>query len=443
LIGDGAAPMPRTEQSTTIEVPPGQVHAGGLLRHSAPSRVSTRHGAALRRVVLAAGGRRRDGTIEIAEAGSTRRVGGGEPVARVTVRDPRAYGALLRSGSVGLGTSYVAGWWDADDLTVLVQVLFRWTRRWRARLDGLGRRASAVLDPAARLMAPSPADDRRNVQAHYDLSNDFFELMLDETMTYSCAVFDHPEASLAQAQEAKIDRLCVKLGLRPEDRVVEIGSGWGGFALHAATHYGCRVTTTTISEAQRTYVAKRVAESGLADRVTVLGDDWRDLRGRFSRLVSIEMIEAVDWRRHDEFLSKCANLLDDDGLAVLQAIVIDERSFERAKRHQDFVRRMVFPGGCIPSVASLTASIARTTDLRMVDLEDIGRHYAETLRHWAGNLRERQAEVEHLGVEPAFRRLWALYLAYCEASFLERHLSDVQLVLAKPAWRGRLQTRPT
>jgi len=371
-----------------------------------------------------------------------RRLGTGEPVARVTVHDPRAYGALLRSASVGLGASYVAGWWDAEDLTTLVQVLFRRTRPLRARLDGLGRPASVVFDVPARLMAPVRADDRRNVRAHYDLSNDFFALMLDETMTYSCALFEHSDATLGDAQVAKIDRLCVKLDLQPDDHLVEIGSGWGGLALHAAERYGCRVTTTTISEAQRTYVAKRVAEAGLANRVTVLGEDWRDLRGRFDKLASVEMIEAVDWRHHDKFLAACAALLAEDGLAVLQAIVIDDRSFERAKRHQDFVRRMVFPGGCIPSVASITASLARSTDLRIVDLEDIGRHYAETLRRWAANLHSRRADVERLGVEPAFRRLWALYLAYCEASFLERHVSDVQLVLAKPAWRGRLRPRP-
>lgn len=436
------AGIPGEEQPTSGDAPAGAGPAFGLLRYSTPRGASRSFGAAARRIVLAAGARGDSGVIEVCEAGRTRRLGAGEPTARVTVRDPRAYGALLCSGSVGLGSSYVAGWWDADDLTALVQILFRRTRPLRARLDDLANIARPVLDPPARLMAPSPADDRRNVQAHYDLSNDFFELMLDETMTYSCALFERPTASLAEAQVAKIDRLCTKLSLRPDDHVVEIGSGWGGFALHAAQRYGCRVTTTTISEAQRTYVAKRVAEAGLSDRITVLGDDWRNLRGRFDKLASVEMIEAVDWRLHDQFLGACAGLLADDGLAALQVIVIDDRSFERAKRQRDFVRRMVFPGGCIPSVASITASLARATDLRMVDLEDIGPHYAETLRRWAGNLRARQADVERLGMEPAFHRLWALYLAYCEASFLERHVSDVQLVLAKPAWRGRLLGRP-
>ena len=348
---------------------------------------------------------------------------------------------MLRSGSVGLGSSYVAGWWDADDLTALVRVLICRVRPLVSQLDRIGRGLSGLLAVPARLAAPSRADDRANVQAHYDVSNEFFALMLDETMTYSCALFESPESSLREAQVAKMDALCSKLDLRPDDRVVEIGSGWGAFALHAAGRYGAKVTTTTISEAQRDYIGKAVAESGLADRVTVLNEDWRDLRGRFDKLVSVEMIEAVDWRHHDKFLASCSALLEDDGLAALQAIVIDDRSFERAKRHDDFIRRMVFPGGCLPSVASLSASLARATDLAIVDLDDIGRHYAETLKRWAENLESHELEVGRLVVGSEFRRLWALYLAYCEAAFLERHISDVQIVLAKPAWRGQL-TKP-
>jgi cyclopropane-fatty-acyl-phospholipid synthase len=397
--------------------------------------------------VLGAGGRSREGTIELTDAGGSRRLGHGGPLARVTVHDDRSYVALLGSGSVGLGRSYVAGWWDSDDLTTLVRVLFRWTRAVREPLDGAARALAPLLDVPARLLAPGRADDLRNVRAHYDLSNEFFELMLDETMTYSCAVFERAGAALAEAQRAKIGRLCTKLELRPEDHLVEIGSGWGGLALHAAHRYGCCVTTTTISEAQRAYVAARVAQAGLSHRVNVLGADWRDLLalahrcGRFDKLVSVEMIEAVDWRRHDEFLGTCGELLKDDGLAVLQAIVIDDRSFERAKRHRDFVRHMVFPGGCIPSVQSIVSSLTRASDLSVVDLEDIGRHYAQTLRLWASNLAAHAEAVERLGVSKELRRLWALYLAYCEASFLERHISDVQLVLAKPGWRGRLEVR--
>ncbi len=422
---------------------PAVAGGAGLLRHAAPRRAWTGLESTARRITLAAGARGDGGAIEVVEAGRTYRLGTGDIVARVNVHDPRAYEALLRSGSVGLGASYVAGWWDADDLTGFLQALFCRMRPLLTWMDRLGRAVADVLDIPARLAAPSRADDKRNVRAHYDVSNDFFELMLDDTMTYSCGLFERPEASLRDAQVTKMDRLCSKLDLRPDDHLVEIGSGWGGFAIHAAARYGSRVTTTTLSEAQRAYVEQRVAQAGLTERVTVLGEDWRDLRGRFDKLVSVEMIEAVDWRRHDEFLAVCAGLLADDGLAAVQAIVIDDRSFERAKRHQDFIRRMVFPGGCLPSVASITASLARSTDLRIVDLEDIGRHYAETLRRWRENLDSHEREIRRLEVGIEFRRLWSLYLAYCEAAFLERHVSDVQVLLAKPSWRDRLGARST
>jgi len=417
-----------------------EVHLHPALSHVAPPD-RCRSTRLPRWIVLAAGQNAGDAAIDVTEGADMFRVGRGEPMARVTVHDRRAYGALLRSASVGLGRSYVAGWWDTDDLTGLVRALARGTRPLRERLDRLGRAWSALLDVPARLGAPGRDEDKRNIADHYDLSNDFFALMLDETMTYSCAVFDRPGATLADAQETKMDRLCAKLELAPTDHLVEVGSGWGGLAVHAAVRFGCRVTTTTISEAQRSYVERRVADAGLSDRVTVLGLDWRDLTGRYDKLVSVEMIEAVDWRWHDRFLAKCSALLTDGGLAAIQAIVIDDRSFERAKRHHDFVRRMVFPGGCLPSVASLTTSLARATDLRIVDLEDVGSHYAETLRRWADNLAVHADAVTALGVSQEFRRLWDLYLAYCEASFLERHISDVQLVLAKPGRGGRLATR--
>jgi cyclopropane-fatty-acyl-phospholipid synthase len=377
-----------------------------------------------------------DGEIELTENGGTRTLGSGEPRARVTVHDQRTYGAVVRRGSAGLGGAYVAGWWDADDLTALMRILSRRTRPLRDPLDRLASAVAPVLDVPARIFPPDRDDDRKNVGDHYDLSNEFFALMLDRSMTYSCAVFEDPDTPLDEAQLAKIDRLCSKLELSPTDRLVEIGSGWGGFALHAATNYGALVTTTTVSAAQRAHVEKLVGTAGLSHRITVLGSDWRDLRGRFDKLISVEMIEAVDWRWHDRFLATCSRLLVDDGLAAIQAIVIDDRSFERAKRHRDFIRRMVFPGGCIPSVRSITTSLARSTDLRVVDLEDIGRHYPETLRRWRENLEVNDQKLGGLGVTPEFRRLWDLYLSYCEAAFLERHISDVQFVLAKPGWAG-------
>jgi cyclopropane-fatty-acyl-phospholipid synthase len=428
-----------TVQSPEHRVPGGERGRRGLRDAVRPDG----HGSAglARWIVLTAGEHARSAAIEVTEGGETFRVGRGEPMARVTVHDARAYGALLRSASVGLGASYVAGWWDTDDLTALIRALARDTRPLRERLDRLGRAWGAVLDVPARLAAPGRVEDKRNIADHYDLSNEFFALMLDETMTYSCAVFERPGATLAEAQATKMDRICAKLELVPTDHLVEVGSGWGGLAVHAAARFGCRVTTTTISEAQRSYVERRVAEAGLSDRITVLGLDWRDLTGRFDKLVSVEMVEAVDWRWHDRFLATCSDLLTDGGLAVMQAIVIDDRSFERAKYHADFISSMVFPGGCLPSVASLSASLTRATDLSMVDLEDMGHHYAETLRRWRANLVLREAEVERLCLSAEFRRLWALYLSYCEAAFLERHVSDVQLVLAKPGRRGALAPR--
>ncbi len=406
---------------------------------------------ASRRVVRAALRRVREGTVVLVEGDGTTTFGEGRPVARVVVRDPRAYRALVRRGSVGLGASYAAGWWECDELTDLVRILERATTPARRRSDALARRLGPLVEPARRLREwVRPPErvrtrevDRRHVRAHYDLSNDFFALMLDETMMYSCAFFERPEVTLAEAQSAKLDRLCAKLALSADDHVVEIGTGWGGFALHAARHYGCRVTTTTISDAQFEFATRRVAEAGLADRVSVENRDYRELEGTYDKLVSIEMIEAIGWRQLDTFFATCARLLEPGGLMGLQAIVIDDASYERAKRREDFIKRLVFPGGFLPSIEAMTRSTARVSDLRMVDLEDIGRHYAETLARWRANLEARARAVAALGLGETFSRLWRMYLCYCEAAFLERHVSDVQVVFARDRWRGALAPQPT
>ena len=264
--------------------------------------------------------------------------------------------------------------------------------------------------------------------------------MLDPTMAYSCGFFADEGTSLEAAQVAKFEMIAAKLRLGPEDHVIEIGTAGEVSPSMPAARHGCRVTTTTISEAQRSLAEKRVAEHGLSDRVTVLGEDYRDLRGRYDALVSIEMIEAVDWRRHDQFFATCARLLTDNGRMALQAITIEDASYERAKLHDDFIRAMVFPGGCLPSVSTIAASVARTSNLRIVDLEDIGPHYAETLRRWRARILVAQRPaVEALGFDGRFWRFWSLYLCYCEAAFMERHVSDVQLVLARPgAHAGRV-----
>jgi cyclopropane-fatty-acyl-phospholipid synthase len=384
----------------------------------------------------------RHGTLVVDGLGGGWKVGSGEPSAHVTVHDRRAYGALLRRGSNGFAESYVAGWWDCDDLTGLVQLLIANLAPALRALDRLGEATNGPVSLWQRLHPPSKESDRRNVRSHYDLPADLFTAMLDESMTYSCGVFERPTSTLADAQLAKLDRICSKLDLQPSDHVVEIGTGWGSFALHAARTYGCRVTTTTVSRSQYEVATQRVADAGLSNLIRVLEADYRDLEGTYDKLVSIEMIEAVDWRRHDTFLAGCGRLLRPDGLMVLQAIVIADRSYDRAKHHQDFIRRMVFPGGCIPSVTAMSDSLTRATGLRIFDLEDIGRHYAATLRCWHDNIATHWDAVPANDADEKFRRLWRLYLCYCEAAFLERHISDVQMVIAGPQFRPSLSLRP-
>jgi cyclopropane-fatty-acyl-phospholipid synthase len=382
-----------------------------------------------------------EGTLVVIDRFGVHELGSGPPRATMTVHDPAAYTNILRRGTVGLAEAYADGGWDADDLTTVIRLLSRAARQVISAQDGIGRWTRPFSDVASRHSGPDRVRDRANIAAHYDLSNAFFELMLDETMAYSCAVFDEPGLSLSEAQRRKLDRLCRKLGLSQRDHVLEIGTGWGSFAVFAAATYGCRVTTTTISEAQYAFASKRVAEAGLSNRVRVLDLDYRDVPGTFDKLVSVEMIEAVDWRRHDTFFATCAGRLRPDGLMALQAITIDDRSFDRAKHRPDFIRQLIFPGGCIPSIESITRSLRRATALRIVDLEDIGRHYPETLRRWHENLEHDRPAVATLGLERHFQRLWDLYLCYCEAAFLERHISDVQMVMAMPDWQPPLLTR--
>ena len=425
--------MTRRREAPASIVPTGSTPSNGA---------STTATAAPRFVVHGLARRISSGAITVEEGERHRRFGDGGPAVTVRVHDPRTYRALLRTGGRGLARSYVEGWWDCDDLTSLAQVLIRSSLGVWSLRDRIGRAASCLADPLSRLRTgPTREESRRDIVAHYDLGNDFYALMLDPTMSYSCAIFERPEDTLEAASVAKLDRVCTKLGLSPADHVVEIGTGWGGFAVHAAGTYGCRVTTTTISAEQYRAARQRVTDAGLSDLVTVLQADYRDLEGRYDKLVSIEMIEAVDWRQLDTFFRSCSNLLRPDGLMALQAIVIADRSYEWAKRHRDFIKEDIFPGSCLPSVGAITRSTTRATDLGIIDLEDIGRHYAETLRRWRTNVDARLDDVERLGLGPTFVRLWRLYLSYCEAAFLERHVSDVQMVLAKPAWRSPLGVR--
>lgn len=355
----------------------------------------------------------------------------------IRVHDPRTYSRVLTGGSVGLGESYADGWWDAEDLTALLRVLERGVRRADPVRRTARRVTAPVSDRVRRLRRQDPRRDRDDIRAHYDLGNAFFERLLDETMMYSSAIFPSPGTDLAEASRHKLDRICQRIDLGPDDHVLEIGTGWGGFAVHAASHYGCRVTTTTISDEQFAYARSRVEAEGLEDLITVLDVDYRDLEGRYDAIVSIEMIEAVDWREYDTFFAACARLLAPNGRMAMQAITIPGQRFEQAKGRPDFIRRVIFPGGCLPSVEALVSSAARVSDLGLVGLEDIGTHYAETLRRWRANLDACRADLPACGLDERFARLWEFYLCYCEAGFEERDISAVQLVLAGPGWNPR------
>jgi cyclopropane-fatty-acyl-phospholipid synthase len=276
----------------------------------------------------------------------------------------------------------------------------------------------------------------RNIAAHYDLGNELYELMLDESMAYSCGIFEREDATLHEAQIAKFDAVCRKLALGPRDHLLEIGTGWGGLAIHAATRYGCRVTTTTISHEQHVYARDKIAALGLNERITLLLEDYRDLTGRFDKLVSIEMIEAVGADHQDEYFARASELLQPNGAMLIQAITLQDQLYENALRTVDFIQRYVFPGSFIPSVSAMADAIRRATDMKIVQLEDIGPHYARTLREWRRRFHASQGRVRQLGFPDSFVRLWEFYLCYCEGGFAERQLGDVQMLLAKPRWRG-------
>ena len=367
------------------------------------------------------------------------------PPIDVTVRvcDARTYARILQQGSVGLGESYANGWWDTDDLSALLRLAHRSLARTHTARDRIHRWLRPVVDPVARRRRADKDRDARNVRAHYDLGNEFFQRILDETMMYSCAVFERPTDSLAEASVHKLDRLANLLALAPGDRVLEIGTGWGGFAVHAATHYGCHVTTTTISQRQYEFAQRRVKNAGLEDRVTVLADDYRDLAGTFDKIIAIEMIEAVDWREYDTFFAHCRRLLDDAGALAMQAIVVHDESFDRVKLHTDFIKTAIFPGGCLPSVRALTAA-ANSNGFSHAHEDDIGLHYGETLRRWRRNLTDARDDLDALGLDERFVRLWEFYFSYCEAAFEERYVRDVQLLYTAPAWRPpALRTAPS
>ena len=394
-----------------------------------------------RRLVLGQLQRLQRGKICLVEGEQRRIFGHGEdgPQVVLQVHHPRFFRALALGGTIGAAEAYMQGWWSCDDLPAMCRLAVANMEWMQQRERGWARLAAPAHMLGHALKRNTLRGSRRNIAAHYDLSNDFFRLFLDDNMMYSSAVFPRPDSSLEEASRYKVDRICKKLALVPEDHLLEIGTGWGGFALHAAREYGCRVTTATISQQQCELARQRVRAAGLDGRVEVVLADYRDLQGQYDKLVSIEMIEAVGHHYFDTYFGCCSRLLKPEGLMLLQAIVIGDWAYERARRSVDFIKAYIFPGSCIPSVATISRSLAEATDMRLVHLEDIGPHYARTLRAWRTRFWDAEEQVRQLGFTEEFIRMWDFYFAYCIGGFEERYISDVQMLLARPGNRRSAQ----
>jgi len=356
-------------------------------------------------------------------------------VADIYVHDPQLYSDVVFGGSVGSGEAYMSGHWTTPNLTQVTRLFVRNM----AALDAMDANQSVIGQWLLKVFhwfnRNTKEGSRKNISAHYDLGNDFFSLFLDETLMYSSAIYPTPDASLYEASVYKLQRVCEKLQLNENDHLLEIGTGWGGMAIYAATHYGCRVTTTTISKEQRDCALARIAEAGLSDKITVLFDDYRDLRGQYTKLVSIEMIEAVGHEHYASYFETCSKLLAPNGLMLLQAITIADQRYEQAQQSVDFIQRYIFPGGSLPSIAVISDWVKRKTDMNILHIEDIGEHYAQTLKHWRHRFMDKLEQVRAQGFDERFIRMWEFYLCYCEGGFMERSIGTAQVLLAKPHYR--------
>jgi cyclopropane-fatty-acyl-phospholipid synthase len=352
--------------------------------------------------------------------------------ARLDVTDAQFYRHLALGGSLGFAEAYLGGDWVTDDLTALLRIFARNLQQLDGFNLGLSRIGRGVANLSHKLARNTRSGSRRNIASHYDLSNEFFESFLDPTMMYSSALFEEESMTLEQASIAKLEAVCRRLQLQPGDRVIEIGTGWGGFAVHAAQNYGCHVTTTTISRQQYDYARERIAAAGLADRITLLNDDYRDLRGQYDKLVSIEMLEAVGHQYYDTYFGACDRLLKRGGRMVVQTITMPEQRYAAYCRSVDFIQKYIFPGGSLPSLAAVQQAVGKTTDLRLVEQSDFGLSYARTLEEWRQRFFDRLDEVRRLVFDERFVRMWEYYLCYCEAAFLERAVGVSQLVWVKP-----------
>ena len=355
------------------------------------------------------------------------------PTAELIIHNHSTWRDLVTGGSVGAAESYVAGDWSSPDLTALLRFFTRNLDTMNAFEDKFSWISKPALKALHWLNRNTPEGSRKNISAHYDLGNDLFRLFLDPTMMYSSAIYPRQDASLEEAAVHKLDVICRKLDLQPGDQVMEIGTGWGGFAIHAAKHYGCHVTTTTISKEQWALAQARVESEGLEDKITLLFDDYRDLSGQFDKLVSIEMIEAVGPDFLDSYLSQISALLKPDGIALVQAINMPEQRYERALKNVDFIQRYIFPGSFIPSFGAILGSMQRGSDLVLTQVDDFGFHYARTLHDWCERFMAKREVLAEQGYDTEFQRLWQFYFAYCEAGFSERAIGVAHLMMAKPA----------
>jgi cyclopropane-fatty-acyl-phospholipid synthase len=362
-------------------------------------------------------------------------------VAYIQVENKALFRQIMLNGMTGAAEMYMLGAWKCPDLLKLVQLMCRNINL----LSAMDSQRSTLSKVSNKLMhyfnQNTVSGSQRNISAHYDLSNEFFATFLDQSMMYSSAVFANEDSTLEQAAALKLDIICQKLQLCADDHLVEIGTGWGGMAIHAAKNYGCRVTTTTISQQQFDYTCEQVSKLGLDDKITVLMKDYRELEGSFDKLVSIEMIEAVGHKFYQSYFEQCSHLLNEDGLALIQAITISDQRYHQAKNRVDFIQRYIFPGGCLPSVSVISNCVADHTDMQIVDLDDITKDYALTLQHWRHAFHQSIEQVKQLGFDDIFCRMWEYYLCYCEGGFRERVIQTSQILAAKPMHRGNISRR--
>lgn len=400
--------------------------------------LSTTHNltsALLRRGVLRQLGQLKNGHLVVIENDERLMFGdsGAGLVGEVQIHDASVWGMLASNGSIGAGEAFIHGYWSSPDLTKVVRVLVSNMDVLDAMEGGLARLGRPLIRGLHWINRNTRKGSQKNIAAHYDLGNEMFEQFLDPTMMYSAAQFLTADDTLEQAQLNKLQRICQKLDLKPEDHLLEIGTGWGSMALFAAQHYGCKVTTTTLSKEQFDYTQARIEALGLQDQVILLLEDYRDLTGQYDKLVSIEMIEAVGHHFLPSYFKQCSHLLKPHGLMLLQAITIREQRYEQAKSSVDFIQRYIFPGGALPSVQKMLEIVGKDTDMNLMHMEDFGLHYAKTLRLWHENFRRAHGRLTELGYDEYFLRLWEFYLCYCEGGFLERSIGTAQLLLAKPA----------